>query len=300
MVTRRGLLGGVLGLWTVDALCGPQNMAMAENVPGPRPTSDVHGDRSGGGGGSRQPRAPRAAPREPIPDGSPPEADVMPGHGGGMPYPDVSTRLEWKARPPIHPATVLDRKPDRIIVHHTSTPNSPDMSLDHAFRLSRDIQRFHMQGRGWADSGQQLTISRGGIVMEGRNRSLAAIRAGKHVVGAQVLGHNSHTIGIENEGTYMTEDVPDALWGSLVEVCAWLCVRYRLKPAKAIIGHRDLNNTDCPGDRLYERLPDLRTAVALRLDPQAVLPSPIPDASDGPEAFTSDDVNGTVPPFRLK
>ncbi|MEV5570636.1 peptidoglycan recognition family protein [Spirillospora sp. NPDC052269] len=303
-MTRRSLLGGVLGLWTVDALCGPQNVAMAENVPGPRPTSDVHGGTryDGARGGGPLPRRSGGASGDPTPDGFDSGPDDIPGRGGGMPHPNVHPRSDWKARPPIHPATVLNRKPDRIIVHHTSTPNSPDTSIEHAYQLSRDIQRFHMQGRGWADSGQQLTISRGGVVMEGRNRSLAAIRAGKLAVGAQVLSHNSHTVGIENEGSYMTEDVPDALWDSLVEVCAWLCVRYKLKPAKAIIGHRDLNNTDCPGDRLYARLPDLRDDVALRLSPEALLPAPgpVPDVPDGSMPFTSDDVSGAPPFYRRK
>lgn len=172
---------------------------------------------------------------------------------------------------------MLDRAPDRIVIHHTSTPNSPDTSLEHAYRVSRDIQRFHMDGRGWADIGQQLTISRGGVVMEGRNRSLKSIHEGKLVLGAHALNNNSHTIGIENEGSYFTKDVPEALWTSLVEVCAWLCVRYRLKPGKAIIGHRDLCDTDCPGDRFYSRLPELREAVSLRLHPDDAEPPPDSD-----------------------
>lgn len=102
--------------------------------------------------------------------------------------------------------------------------------------------------------------------MEGRNSSLDSIRAGNLAVGAQVLHHNDHTIGIENEGTYTSRGVPKRLWKSLVEVCAWLCERYRLDPAEAIVGHRDFNNTSCPGDRLYKRLPDLRREVAARLD----------------------------------
>jgi hypothetical protein len=179
--------------------------------------------------------------------------------------PQVYTRAEWGARAPRRPAKVLKRAPDRIVVHHTATANTNDMSQAHAFDLSRSIQRWHMDGNGWDDSGQQLTISRGGIVMEGRNRSLKAIRAGELAVGAQVLHHNQHTIGIENEGTYTSKAVPGTLWNSLVEVCVWLCRQYKLDPAEAIVGHRDYNNTTCPGDRLYARLPELRQAVADRL-----------------------------------
>ncbi|WP_018654199.1 peptidoglycan recognition protein family protein [Actinomadura flavalba] len=195
-----------------------------------------------------------AAAAEPEPE---PEREVR--------RPRVYTRLDWEAVPPTAPVQVLDRAPDRVVVHHTATTNSKDLSLGHAFKLSRAIQRFHMQDRGWSDVGQQLTIGRGGQVMEGREGSLVAIATGRHVVGAQALGHNEHTIGIENEGTYMWADVPASLWTSLVDTCTWLCLTYDLDPVKAIVGHRDLGNTDCPGDVLYARLPELRAEVAMRL-----------------------------------
>lgn len=180
--------------------------------------------------------------------------------------PTIYTRAQWKARPPRRPATVRNRPPDHIIVHHTATSNSSDLSLAHAFALSRTIQTIHMNNNGWDDTGQQLTISRGGFVMEGRNRSLTAIRADHLAVGAQVLHHNDHTIGIENEGTYTSKAVPGRLWNSLLEVCVWLCQEYDLDPSEAIVGHRDYNNTACPGDKLYARLPELRRAVAERLE----------------------------------
>jgi N-acetylmuramoyl-L-alanine amidase-like protein len=180
--------------------------------------------------------------------------------------PVVHTRREWRARAPSSTVRVLATRPDHIVVHHTATANSPDYSLAHAFELSRRIQRFHMGSRGWADIGEQLTISRGGHIMEGRNGSLRAIQAGRQVVGAQTLHHNEHTIGIENEGSYIRARPPEALWSALVEVCAWLCEVYELDPATAIVGHRDYVATSCPGDVLYGMLPQLRSETAAALD----------------------------------
>ncbi|HZB33171.1 MAG TPA: peptidoglycan recognition family protein [Streptosporangiaceae bacterium] len=177
----------------------------------------------------------------------------------------VRTRRQWRARHPRWRIEVLDRAPDHIVIHHTETPNTKLMSLSHAYALSRQIQHFHMNGRGWNDIGQQLTISRGGHVMEGRQHSLSAILTGRHVLGAQTRHHNSHTIGIENEGTYTVARVPPRQWSALVQTCSILCAAYGLNPYRAIVGHRDFNRTDCPGDVLYARLPKLRRAVAARL-----------------------------------
>lgn len=212
-----------------------------------------------------------------------PVAGVPPA-ASALAAPRVHTRSEWGARPPASPAQVLDRAPDRIVVHHTATPNSADRSLEHAFALSRSIQAYHMDSNGWADTGQQLTISRGGHLMEGRNRSLAAIHAGDHVVGAHTANHNSHTIGIENEGTYMTTGPTGPLWDALVETCAWLCGVYGLDPHTAIVGHRDFNATACPGDVLYARLPELRNEVAGSLGVRSVAPRSVqvPSGLPGP------------------
>ncbi|WP_159942886.1 MULTISPECIES: peptidoglycan recognition family protein [unclassified Nocardiopsis] len=193
--------------------------------------------------------------------------------------PKLYTRADWRARPPANRIQVLSSAPRHIVVHHTATANSTDYSLSHALSLSRGIQNYHMDHNGWSDTGQQLTISRGGHIMEGRDRSLAAIRAGQHVLGAHVANNNSTCIGIENEGLYTSERPPKALVDSLVATLAWLCQAYGLNPDTAIKGHRDFNATACPGETLYKMLPDLRAAVAEVMLAQrvALADEPVPD-----------------------
>jgi hypothetical protein len=197
--------------------------------------------------------------------GPTPLSSADPGSVEGLALRLIHKRRAWRARPPKRRIEVINRRPDHIVIHHTDTANTANRSLGHAFELSRQIQRFHMDGRGWNDIGEQITISRGGHVMEGRAFSLPAIVSGRHVIGAQTLHHNTHTIGIENEGNYTRAVVPAALWASLTQACVLLCMAYRLNPYKAIVGHRDFNNTTCPGDALYARLPALRRTVANRL-----------------------------------
>lgn len=179
------------------------------------------------------------------------------------PEPRIYSTSEWGARPPNGQIVVLDRVPTYIVVHHTAEPgNSEDYSLAHAMAICRSIQNYHMDGQGWADSGQQFTNSRGGFVLEGRHQSLDVVRGGtQHVQGANVGGRNSEVIGIENEGLYTQVDVPAALWNSLVQLVAWIAGRYG-RPVTDIMGHRDFNSTECPGDVLYGRLQELRDAVA--------------------------------------
>ncbi|MBE1576731.1 N-acetylmuramoyl-L-alanine amidase [Amycolatopsis roodepoortensis] len=180
----------------------------------------------------------------------------------GVTEPKIYGTAAWNARPPSGTIEVQNHKPTYIVVHHTVEPgNVTDYSLEHAFWASRSIQNFHMDTRGWIDTGQQFTNSRGGHITEGRHRSLEILRGGtRHVLGANVGNNNSTCIGIENEGLYSTEDVTPALWDSLVKLVAYMASQYGISP-EFIKGHRDFNSTECPGTVLYNRLPELRTEV---------------------------------------
>ncbi|SFB08437.1 N-acetylmuramoyl-L-alanine amidase [Amycolatopsis marina] len=184
--------------------------------------------------------------------------------------PRIYSTSEWQARPPRAPITVQNHVPRYIVVHHTVEPgNTDDYSLARAFAISRSIQNFHMDTRGWIDTGQQFTNSRGGYITEGRHRSLEILRDGtRHVLGTNVANNNSQIIGIENEGLYTQEDVPQRLWDSMVRLVAYMAYQYGV-PTINIKGHRDFNSTECPGGILYGRLPELRREVARVLGVQA-------------------------------
>jgi hypothetical protein len=184
--------------------------------------------------------------------------------GATVTSPTIAGCATWGAAAARAAITVLNQRPTKIIVHHTDSANSTDVSQAHAFALARSIQQTHFNN-GWIDSGQQFTISRGGYVMEGRHQSLSVLRGGtQQVQGAHCVGQNDVAVGIENEGNYMTVAPPAALYDQLVSMCAYTCQRYGI-PAGQIYGHRDFNATDCPGDVLYAKLPELRSDVAGRL-----------------------------------
>ncbi len=189
------------------------------------------------------------------------------------PAPDLIGTATWGAQAPRGSIQTLQQPPTMVIVHHTAGSNSTDYSVQRAYAISRSIQNSHFD-RGWVDSGQQFTNSRGGFITEGRHGSIAALTNGnQHVVGAHVAGQNSAAIGIENEGTYTSEGPPQAQYDSLVALVAYMCDQYAI-PTTSIYGHRDFNATECPGEVLYGMLPQLRTDVAAAIDEGPGAPPP--------------------------
>jgi hypothetical protein len=64
---------------------------------------------------------------------------------------------EWGAE--SRQTRTLNRRPTKVVVHHTATDNTDDLSLQQAYALARSIQRDHIN-RGYGDSGQHFTITR--------------------------------------------------------------------------------------------------------------------------------------------
>lgn len=128
-----------------------------------------------------------------------------------------------------------------IIVHHVGIP-SGEVS-------AQQIHDAHV-ANGWAGIGYHYVIHKDGTI--DRGRPLAT-------VGAHAEGHNYNSIGINVTGNFEEEIPTDAQIQSLEQLIAALCRIYKLTPNdQTIIGHRDVNSTDCPGRYLYAKLPQIR------------------------------------------
>lgn len=182
-----------------------------------------------------------------------------------VPAPTIASCATWGARNPSSPLQQLSNKPNKIIIHHTATPNSTDYSLSHAYALSRSIQNYHMDHNGWSDTGQNFTLSRGGHITEGRHTSLSHLTTGSgFVTSAHCPGQNTTGVGIENEGLYTSVLPTTTQWNKLVDLCAYICQQGGFG-ASQIYGHRDFVATACPGNAFYAKLGDLKAAVAAKL-----------------------------------
>jgi hypothetical protein len=197
-----------------------------------------------------------------------------------VPAPPIVTRAQWGADESLgnHDRSFATIR--KIIVHHTAI-DEPD-----PVKQIQAIQRFHTQTRGWDDIGYNFLIDRAGTVYEGRwAREYAAGElhdgedtSGRGVIGAHAAGFNTGSVGIALLGTYSAAHITDAAMTSLVRTVAWKVGPRNLDPHGRdpyvqvssgttivfdnIAGHRDVEQTGCPGDGLYTQLGSLRDRVA--------------------------------------
>lgn len=195
-----------------------------------------------------------------------------------------------------------------MTVHHTAgSNNDPDPAA-----TVRAIYRFHAVDRGWGDIGYHYLIDEQGFIYEGRWSGEASSRcdaggdgsdfahnaAGHLVTAGHTGGYNSGNIGAALLGTFTDVGPKPAAVGALEGVLAENASRHGLDPqgtvnyvnpvnlntttADTISGHRDWTATECPGERLYAQLPDIRVNVAALMGPSP----PVADA--GPDQTVSD------------
>jgi len=132
-----------------------------------------------------------------------------------------------------------------LVIHHTGFP---DIDKD---STAADIHKFHQETNKWAGIGYHYLIRKDGTIEQGRQPGM---------VGAHSYGHNQTSIGVCLAGNFNIGKPTEEQMASVKELCWWLCQKYELDPSKngVIVGHRDLNDTDCPGKNLYKRLGEIR------------------------------------------
>lgn len=148
-----------------------------------------------------------------------------------------------------------------VIIHHTDTANGYS---DPAAEI-RAIYYYHAVVKGWGDIAYNYLVDRFGNIYEGRV-------GGQNVVGGHSYQYQVGSSGIALLGNFRFAEIPDQAQAALVAIVAW--VARGLDPEGAsdfwersnvptICGHRDVqDDTDCPGDALYQDLPTIRDYVA--------------------------------------
>ena len=199
---------------------------------------------------------------------------VPSGVAGAATEPTIRSRASWGARPPReHPSTTQDLK--LAIVHHTVSGNTYSRSQVPA--VLRSIQAYHQDARGYNDIAYNVLVDRFGVAWEGRAGGLRNV-----VLGGHSQGFNTGAVGVSVIGDYRTAGVSSAIFETVARVVAWKLAIHNVNPRSTVpytsagsaryasgttvtlprvVGHRDVQSTDCPGGNLYRRLPALRTRV---------------------------------------
>jgi hypothetical protein len=192
--------------------------------------------------------------------------------------PAIIPRSAWggDSVPPRAPAAY--GQVQLAFVHHTVTAN--DYLPEQSAGIVLAIARYHRDSNGWNDIGYQFLVDKYGQIFEGRAGGID-----QPVVGAQAQGWNSTSTGIACLGDFTAiAQTPEAM-DALARLIAWKLSVHAVPTQGAVTvvsaggptnrypagtpvtfqrisGHRDGNNTSCPGDVLYTQLDQLRGAAA--------------------------------------
>ncbi len=208
----------------------------------------------------------------------PPAPPSPPGNGDVMPA--MTTRAQWGARPFACSAVDYAPRLKFAVVHHTVNSNSYGPGDSPA--IVRAIQSYELDALGYCDIAYNFLVDRFGQIFEGR-----AGGVDKPVIGGHAGGFNTASTGVAIIGDYTRINAPAAQWNSLVHLLRWRLSVARINPAagfsttvlsspcncqqwpvgtnitlpSAIVGHRDVDQTACPGNTFYPQLPALRDQV---------------------------------------
>jgi hypothetical protein len=190
--------------------------------------------------------------------------------------PTIYSRAQWGADESLRSGT--PDYSDTIkagFVHHTDTSNS--YAPSQAAAMIRSVYAFHVKSRGWSDIGYNFLVDKYGRIFEGRYGGVD-----RPVIGAHTGGFNTDTFGVSLLGTYTSVSPSAAEVAALERIFAWKMSLHYVNPLgrttlmsrggtkyasgtyvtfNNISGHRDAGLTSCPGQRVYDRLPAIRSAV---------------------------------------
>lgn len=196
------------------------------------------------------------------------------------PEPPLLSRKQWGADPSWRNGTPRYNLGLRQVhIHHTASGNG--YSRADVPAILRGFYRYHTRTLGWFDLAYNFLVDKFGRAWVGRSGGVARL-----VRGAHTLGFNHNSVGIAVIGNFDRVRPPQKVVTTLVRLAAWKLDRHRRDASGTVLvtsegsdrypegtdvrlpvidGHRDTNETACPGARLYEKLPAIRRRAQHRL-----------------------------------
>ena len=180
-------------------------------------------------------------PSTPLPATSPaPTGPVGTRRDALAPFPTILPRSAWGARAPTCQSST---NPYRMVVHHTASPTNDSMTPEQRLRQT---QAYHMDTRGYCDIAYNFLMSRDARVWEGR---------GDSVLGGHTLNQNGGNMALCIIGTYTTDTLTPQQECAAAGWMAWQSSLHGITLNRTNIkGHREWGSTECPGQKVFDRL----------------------------------------------
>ena len=196
--------------------------------------------------------------------------------------PGFVTRAGWGANESWTRGTSGADQLKAVIIHHTAGTNN--YAANQSAQIVRGILSYHAQTLGWADAGYNVFVDKYGQSFEGRGGGLH-----RNIVGAHARGFNTGSFGISVLGDYSSTAVPAAAREAVARWTGWKLlstfnerawgtkswhvtttnVRFAVGTTvnlAQVMGHRDVNFTECPGNRLYNEFDQIRGRAQYYID----------------------------------
>lgn len=157
----------------------------------------------------------------------------------------VAARAAWGSKYPA--VQKMNPGPKSlVVVHHFATPDVPPIAtVEQEESAMRQVESYHVETHGWKAIGYSFVVFASGRIYEGR---------GWGMVGAHTPGKNSSAHGIAF-----------AVNGELHSLTLQAIAAFRALVHEGVRrgfvasdwkigGHRDYDDTTCPGDKVYAQL----------------------------------------------
>ncbi len=220
---------------------------------------------------------------------SPPEtpADLLPLPNAATPPgqpPNIIDRTQWGADEAMRCGDPrYDSRLQAGVVHHTAGSN--DYLPGDSAGIVRSIYEYHTRTLGWCDIAYNAMVDKYGQVFEGRAGGMT-----RPVEGAHTGGFNHNTWGVAMLGNFEVVPPTPIQLRTTARLLGWVLGHAGVDPLGAVVlpseggaftkfpfgasptlpaifTHRDVGNTECPGNAAYALMGQIRDIAARFNDP---------------------------------
>ena len=220
---------------------------------------------------------------------SPPEtpADLAPLPNAATPPgqpPHIISRAEWGADESMRCGEPrYDTKIAAAVVHHSAGSN--DYTPQDSAGIVRSIYEYHTRMLGWCDIAYNALVDKYGQVFEGRAGGMT-----RPVEGSHTGGFNHNTWGVAMLGNFTDVPPTPIQLRTTARLLGWVLGQAGVDPTGTVVlpseggsftkfpfgsspslptifTHRDVGNTECPGNSAYAVMDQIRDIAARFNDP---------------------------------